>query len=155
MHHQARAQQIRRCLQAMTDQQINQGLTAFEDGESCWSSCFWARVFPDTNLYNLEHGYTNKAGKRQRLHYAIEWWIADQLGLPSHVPVRIVYNLFDGCSKTMTPQQLADFIRRARLEGDHSAEVLDLLRSLPDLDKETTWNDPIRSDASCSVRGGN
>lgn len=133
MQHHARAHQIRRCLQAMSDEQIDSGLTAFDNGASSWSNCFWARVFEGFDLYKIgADGYTAKRGDKHRSHYAIEWFIADRLGLESNMPVRIVYNLFDGdgVRNGMSRGQLRDFIHRARLEGDHDPQVLQLLAEL-------------------------
>lgn len=89
-------QQITRVLKAMGEDRISQGLTAFEDGASTWTACFFARAFPEVNL---ELGNPEEK-------------IADLLGMPGNkVPMRIVYRTFDGVGFVMTKKAMKDFIR--------------------------------------------
>lgn len=110
--------QIRRVLERMTEDQIDAGLTAFEDGASCWSSCFFARAFPQLHLDTVRNPTKT---------------IADFLAIGTNVPVRIVWTLFDGVGKdvfgSMTKEQLRAFIYAARDER-RPQEVMDLLKSL-------------------------
>jgi hypothetical protein len=113
----------------MTDDQINKGLTAFDDGSSTWADCFWARVFGEE--LSGKRG-KDRYGKVYSSTLGIEWWIANQLGLESNIPVRIVYQLFDNVNTWMTRDDLAAFIRAARLEGDCDPMVLQLINSAAD-----------------------
>lgn len=161
MQYQAIAQQIKRCLEAMTDAQIERGLTAFEDGASNWSNCFWARVF-EGGIAMVPQWYKAKNGKTYKrelvkddtaMFPGIEWWIADRLGLESNIPVRIVYNLFDGFGSQMKRADLRDFIRKARIEGDTPDAVMDLIRSVPltTFTVEPSWNAEVSCDLPRSV----
>lgn len=116
-------QQVRRVLNKMTDDQIDKGLTAFEDGASNWSHCFFARAL------EMDKNYIDS--KRPA-----EFWVMDQLGLESIIPVRIVYGLFDGVGKkiSFTRDKLKEFISNVRDER-RPEEVLALLQSLD----QDTW----------------
>jgi hypothetical protein len=88
--------QITRVLKAMGEDRISQGLTAFENGASTWTACFFARAYPEVNLTMVDP----------------EAKIADLLGMPGNkVPMRIVYRTFDGAGISMTKQGMLDFIR--------------------------------------------
>lgn len=107
-------QQIKRVLDAMGEERIDNGLTAFEDGGSNWSACFFARAFPELNLNSFNP----------------EAQIARALGMGDNkVPMRIVYHTFDGASHYMTKDQLKQFIVDVRDEKRPS-EVMQLLRSI-------------------------
>lgn len=119
-------QQVRRVLNKMTDDQIDKGLTAFEDGGSNWSECFFARALEMDK---------NWAGSGYKL--GPERWIAAELGLESVMPVRIVYTLFDGVGRNIsfTPTTLKEFITNVRDER-RPEEVLAVLKSLD----QDTWS---------------
>lgn len=88
--------QITRVLKAMGEDRISQGLTAFENGASTWSACFFARAYPEVNL-NMGDP---------------ELKIAELLGMPGNkVPMRIVYRTFDGVGTVMTRKAMHEFIR--------------------------------------------
>lgn len=108
--------QVRRVLSVMSDEEIEAGLTAFDTGASNWSSCFFARALPDLCL-TMSFNPTVDIQRR--------------LGLESPVPVRIVWNLFDGCDfmGQMTKEKLREFVHNIR-ENRRPEEVLALLRSL-------------------------
>lgn len=92
--------QIRRVLKQMSDEEIDRGLTAFEDGQSSWSQCFFARACPALEL---------DAGRPEQKLQA-------HFKLPTAVPIRIVYCTFDGLGVTMKREDLAKFIREVRLD---------------------------------------
>jgi hypothetical protein len=120
-------QQIRRVLSAMTDDEIDRGLDAFTNGASNWSECFFAQAL-EMNKHNwsAEAASIPRSGRAN----APERWIADRLNLTSHIPVRIVYNLFDSMPfGRMTKEQLRDFISDVR-EERRPAEVLALLKEV-------------------------
>lgn len=88
--------QITRVLKAMGEDRISQGLTAFENGASTWTACFFARAYPEVNLVIGDP----------------ESKIAELLGMPGNkVPMRIVYRTFDGAGISMTQKGMLDFIR--------------------------------------------
>ncbi len=114
-------QQVRRVLTAMSNDQIELGLTAFEDGGSNWSECFFARALPELNLACC------------LTDFRATQMIANRLNIGSNVPVRIVWTLFDGVgeqdSASMTKAQLRSFIEAVR-EDRRPDEVRALLASL-------------------------
>lgn len=121
-------QQIRRVLDAMGDERIDKGLTAFEDGASNWQHCFFARAFK---------------GELDLMAGNPEYQLAKALGFGTNrVPVRIVYNIFDGNGLDMTKDELKQFITAVRDES-RPEEVLQLLKSL-DMDKVTETPIPER-----------
>lgn len=96
-------EQVRTVLVALGPERIEKGLTAFEDGASNWADCFFARAVG--NECNLQRGDPEQT--LQRL-----------LGLPSHMPIRITYNLFDEHAKmrgmqgiSLSKKELRQFIR--------------------------------------------
>ena len=106
--------QIRRVLTALGPERIERGLTAFEDGGSNWSHCFFGRAF---------EGEANLTLKPEKILMA-------RLGLPTPVPIRIVYQTFDGANAgLMTKAQLRELIE-AVLDESRPQEVLDLIRSI-------------------------
>jgi len=88
-------QQISRVLTAMGEKRVLDGISAFEDGASNWSACFFARAYPEINL-----------------HRDPENQIAELLGMGQNkVPMRIVYRTFDGMNITMKKPELLSFCR--------------------------------------------
>lgn len=111
--------QVRRVLEAMGPERIERGLTAFENGASNWSHCFFARAYPELSL---------NSGRA-------EFQVAQALGMGTNrVPMRIVYTLFDGVGSktTMTKGDLRKFIE-GFLDEKRDPEVQkaidDLIRS--------------------------
>lgn len=93
-------QQVRRVLEAMGKERIEKGLTAFDDGQSNWSHCFFARALKGECDLN-------------RVAYP-EQAIMHHLGISTPIPIRIVYTLFDGIGKkglTMTKADLHEFVQ--------------------------------------------
>lgn len=120
--------QVRRVLSAMTDDEIDRGIDAFETGSSNWSHCFFARAL-DMDEHKTEwHLAIDPQFPRVE---APTIWIRNRLKLESHVPVRIVWHLFDGLGsgRTMSRDELKQLIVDLR-EDRRPAEVLELLRSL-------------------------
>lgn len=96
-------EQVRTVLVALGPERIEKGLTAFEDGASNWSNCFFARAV--AGQCDLHKGDPEKT--LQKL-----------LKLDSHMPVRITYNLFDGMADyhgmkgiSMSKDELKTFIQ--------------------------------------------
>lgn len=113
-------QQIRRVLVALGPERTEKGLTAFADGASNWSDCFFARAFEDE--INLNKGNPERK-------------IMEALNIDSVIPVRIVWNLFDqidswhaGRAK-LSRDDFRKFIESV-LDESRPQEVVDLLRSL-------------------------
>lgn len=108
--------QVKRVLSAMTDEQIDKGLTAFEDGSSDWGNCFFARAF--------DQGYNNS---RQQP----EVWLSEKMGFgKNRIPVRLVYTLFDGVGKQMfTKAMLYKLISDIR-DQRRPDEILTLLKGI-------------------------
>lgn len=107
--------QISRVLDAMTDAEIDRGLTAFVDGQKNWSHCFFARACPDLML---DHGHAERK-------------LQQHLGIPTPIPIRIVYCTFDGVGVAMKRDELEAFIKSFRTaDGGVSPEVEELLKSI-------------------------
>jgi hypothetical protein len=104
--------QIRRVLNIMGDERIDRGLSAFEDGASNWRECFFARAYSD---YNLERD----AEKR----------LMKAMGLNTPIPIRIVYQAFDGANSWMSKAALYKFISDIRDESRPN-EVLNVLKGM-------------------------
>ena len=118
-YHGAR-QQIRRVFEAMGEDRISQGVTAFETGASNWTACFFARAYPEVNL-NIGDP---------------ELKIAQLLGMGTNkVPMRIVYHTFDSNSIVMTRQGLLDMIH-GFLDEKRSPDVQN---AIDDLLKNTNY----------------
>lgn len=120
-------QSLRTVLVALGPERIEKGLTAFDDGESDWSSCFFARAFEG----ELDFNDSSKGPERA---------IMDRLNLPSVVPVRNLWTLFDqipvcigdhamGDKPLMKKQDLRRFIEGV-LDESRPKEVLDLIRQV-------------------------
>lgn len=125
--------QIRRVISKMTEDQLDRGMTAFENGASNWSHCFFARALRgEVNLDNYRDG-----GPEQK--------IMRVLGIDTPVPIRIVYCTFDGLGRTMTRKQLAQFIEDVRDES-RPQEVLDLIKGI---DYSGAAERPITASISC------
>lgn len=111
---------IRRVLVALGPERVDKGLTAFEDGASNWSECFFARALKP------EHDLTR--GEPERV-------ICEALGLlstdgrPNRVPVRLVWQTFDSISTLITRDEMRKFIEDVRDEM-RPAEVIELLRQV-------------------------
>lgn len=129
-------EQIRRVINLLGPERTDMGLSAFEDGASNWSECFFARALAPEHLHSEEdvarilgifrHNTYGSKGKKQ---YNL-------------VPVRIVYQTFDGLSTMMTKAQLYQFISDIRDES-RPQEVLDLLRHVNyDMEKESVFAGP-------------
>jgi len=110
-------QQLRRVLVAMGPERVDMGLTAFEDGASNWSNCFFARAYPDLELDNYHRDSKP------------EWMLANELGFKTLLPIRMVYCTFDGAGATMTKDQLRKFVEDVRDDLRPDA-VNELLRTL-------------------------
>lgn len=119
--------QIGRVLNRMTPEQIDKGLTAFVDGASNWSSCFFARAIPGCGVADNP-----------------ERFLMNVLQLPSVVPIRIVYRTFDGAGR-MTKAELQKFITDMR-SGDNAEESLVQLRKIDFKDVEST---PVEATVVC------
>lgn len=125
--------QVRRVLDLLGDERIDKGLTAFEDGASNWSQCFFARALAPARLDN-EDDVCRALG------------LKTTDGLPNRVPVRIIYRTFDGCSTMITREELQDLIVSIRDESRPEA-VMELLRSINYADVENT---PVEMSPSCA-----
>lgn len=89
--------QVKRVLQAMGEQRVLDGISAFENGQHNWSACFFARAYPDLKLHEQSDPETV---------------LMDKLDLP-RTPIRIVWHLFDnfGRGVTMSQKELHEFVR--------------------------------------------
>ena len=126
-------QQIRRVLDLLGPERIDAGMTAFEDGASNWSQCWFARALAPERLRD-----ENDVCRILGLYSAN--------GRPNTVPVRIIYRTFDGLSPLITKEELAKLILDIRDESRPS-EVMDLLRSIDYTDAEKT---PVRMEPACA-----
>lgn len=98
--------QVKRVVGILGAERTEAGMTAFDDGSSNWSQCFFARALQPERLYS-------------------EYDVARLLGLRTPdgrlnlVPVRIVYRTFDGMSSMITKKQLLELIRA--LQDEYNA----------------------------------
>lgn len=120
--------QIRRVLNAMSPDQIDKGMTAFNNGHSDWSHCFFGRAIPGTNQAAVP-----------------EKFLMEQLGIPTPIPIRIVYCTFDGCGRNMTRKQLRQFIEDVRDES-RPQEVMAVIRGV---DYSRAEESPVPASISC------
>lgn len=106
--------QIARVLNLLGEDRVEKGLTAFENGASNWSHCFFARALAPERLNGEED-------------------VARLLGLTSPhsknglnlVPVRIVYRTFDGCSTWMSKDELRKMIHHIQNEAENTLATTD------------------------------
>jgi hypothetical protein len=113
-------QQIRRVLNKLGPERTEKGLTAFEDGASNWSECFFARALEgECNLGR--HGDPS-------------WQIANALEMDTVVPIKIVWHLFDGVGdgKTMSKEELHQFVKAVASENltEDQQKVEDFLKTI-------------------------
>lgn len=122
-------EQIRRVINILGPERTDKGLSAFEDGASNWSQCFFARAVAPEVLRH-EHDVCRILG------------ILNNEGKPNVVPVRIVYQTFDGMSSMMTKAQLYQFISDIRDQHRPDA-VMNLLKTINyDEKKEAVFSEP-------------
>ena len=118
---------IRRVLKALGPDRIEKGLTAFEDGASNWSQCFFARALK---------GEVDLAASRRDQTLVI----CEILGDPTYklkVPVKMIWHTFDqmgaknyrGVALQLTREDMRKFINDV-LDESRPAEVMQLLRSI-------------------------
>lgn len=129
--------QVRRVLVALGPERIEKGLTAFEDGKSTWSECFFARAFDNIALNQQQPGIGQAPSwvKGQPKISQPEWTLMHLLGFNTHVPIRIVWNLFDQHDSWRhdTTQLMRKDVFRKFIEDvldESRPEVIKLLRSL-------------------------
>lgn len=124
--------QIRRVLTQMAPDEVDAGLSAFEDGKQNWDDCFFART--------IEHrtgmGFTELAKQRRdsgmRVGIATdpEAILMDTYNIQTPVPFRIIYRLFDEVrGAQMDRKQLYNLISSIRDESRPN-EVMDALRGM-------------------------
>lgn len=119
MHYHAIRQQVRRVVMALGEERTDKGLTAFEDGHSNWSDCFFARALKGEVNLNVE----GEAGVARVLG------LTRQDGGLNLIPVRIVYHAFDSASRMVSRNEMQQIITDIRDET-RPDEVMRLLRSI-------------------------
>lgn len=106
MYYDGLRQQIARVMHLLGDERIEKGLTAFENGASTWSHCFFARALAPERLNGEEDVARILGLKNPNTRHGLNL-----------VPVRIVYRTFDGASQWMTKDDLRQMIRTLQDEG--------------------------------------
>lgn len=118
--------QIGRVLNAMGEDRVRMGLTAFDDGAKNWSACFFARAYPELLLHSCGDP---------------ELAVSKKLGMGDNkVPMRIVYRTFDGLSSSISREQMQAFMQsflERQTMAEVEPEVLELLRSIDYSNVET------------------
>lgn len=110
----ARIVHIRNVLTALGPVRVAKGMTAFDDGQSNWSHCFFARAF---------------AGELD-LHGRPEVQLKEALKLPSIVPIRFVWRAFDSAASAgMKRAELKAMIEKLTTQ-DHDDAVDKFLASI-------------------------
>ncbi len=131
-------QNIRRVLVALGPERIEKGLTAFEDGASNWSDCFFARAFEgEADLSRTPSKYGKLPFAR---HHAMPTlYICDLLGdekFDLRVAVAMVWHTFDQQSLFIDRKSLRKFIEDV-LDESRPSEVMELLRQVNYTDVES------------------
>jgi hypothetical protein len=101
-------------LEALGPIRVAKGMTAFEDGSSDWSNCFFARAFEgELNLTRYPEGQIKEALKFQTI-----------------VPIRFVWTAFDSAKSTgITRDGLIKLIHEVQ-QQEHSKAAEDFLKSI-------------------------
>lgn len=125
---------MRLVLNAMGEERLDKGLTAFEDGSHDWSNCFFARAFKgELNLHSSDpEGDIARVLKLYRP-------VSDPPMQPNRLPIRTIWHTFDNASTLITAAELRQFITDVRDEK-RPDDVMRLLRSLrpEDVDRPIT-----------------
>lgn len=137
----ARYHHVRKVLQALGPDRVAKAMTAFENGASSWSECFFARALKDE--VDLTNYITLPLDIQKRRISNPEYQIMQALGIETVVPIRLVWHAFD--SHGMTRKQLQAMIDEI-LDDQPSKETLDFINSI-DFDqyetKELTCGVPV------------
>lgn len=91
-------EQVKRVVGLLGEERTEAGLTAFVDGASSWSHCFFARALAPERLSN-------------ELDVARILGLQREDGTYNLVPVRLVYRTFDSASTMITRDQLRTMLR--------------------------------------------
>lgn len=107
----AKYQHIRRVLKALGPERIDKALTAFDDGKSNWSQCFFARAVQGEVDLNKASWKTIPADISKRGIIGPEYELMKLLGLSDAVSIRFVWQSFDSAHATgMTRKKLKSMI---------------------------------------------
>jgi hypothetical protein len=116
------AQQIRNVLAAMTEDEIDAGIDAFETGSSDWNNCFFARALAGRKEFQQNRGELGVAMALDlRSPYTSHGY---NLG-----PVRTVYHAFDSVSTFLTRKEVLRLITDIR-DQSRPIEVLNVLKQI-------------------------
>lgn len=129
-------QNVRRVLEALGPERIEKGLTAFEDGESNWDECFFARAFKgEAHLGHpstaLTEAYPAVVKGRDFIdpskHICL---LLNDPNLRMLVPVKMIWHAFDKMAgQHWTRADLQQFVNDV-LDESRPAEVIELIRSM-------------------------
>ena len=132
-------EQIRRVCTALGPERLEKGLSAFEDGASNWSQCFFARALAGERLHD-EHDVCRILGFYQaRVGPKGERYT-------NPIPVRIIYRTFDSAGTTLTKVQLYKILSDI-MDESRPSEVMDFLRTVNYAGAETT---PANFSTACA-----
>ena len=122
MYH-GRIQLLRTMVDALGQNRLAKGLTAFDDGESTWSECFFARAFEG------EMNLRSRTAENQ---------IKSKLGMKSIVPIRFTWQAFDSARSTgIDRKELQRLLREIMVTKDLESLNLELnpLVNVPSYDE--------------------
>lgn len=128
LHRVAATFALTECLGAMSDQQIECGLTAFVDGRSTWTSCFFARALGGLDHVSDPYKY-----------------VAHALHVPVHY-VELVVQVFDSYSPWLTKENLRRLVEEVRSQRTDRKVIDELLASLP----TNTYDRAPRMEVTCA-----
>ncbi len=112
---QARYQLLKQVITALGPERMAKAMTAFVDGRSSWSECFFARAFEGEICLNKNP----------------EQQIQDALGLPTKVAIRFTWTAFDSCQGTgIKRKDLEALCKRIVEEDKMSDDIADFVRSV-------------------------
>lgn len=120
-------QNLRRVLVALGPERVEKGMTAFEDGASNWSECFFARAFKG----EAKLGYEDTGSYQRPIDPSVHiCHLLNDRKLSMIVPVKMLWHTFDSVGGAhITRAELKEFIKQVMDEGTPT-EVLQLLRSV-------------------------
>lgn len=133
-----RIQLLRVVVDGLGQNRVAKGLTAFDDGDSNWGECFFARAFKGELDFTDRTIFFND--------HQIETAIMAATGIKTKVPIRFTWQAFDNAKTTgINRQQLQKFLRELMVEKDlESLSLSDLesnpLINVPTFDEEKEVN---------------
>lgn len=123
----ARYQHLRNVLTALGPIRVAKAMTAFEDGRSNWSQCFFARAFEGE--LDLNNRVVVPVEILERKILAPEWQIMNALKFKTVIPIRFVWQAFDRHNRGTTREKLQNMCKEI-VANQHNDAVEEFLKSI-------------------------